>query len=77
MRTLVLVVGEVAVNNGLHFLVSPEQCRPAFDMEVLAQERGVEVRDDTVRLRVLDHGGAVLGFLELSTSQNRALAAGS
>ena len=65
MRPFVIVAFKVAVEDRLHFFDGVEPGAPAFDPEVLVQERAVQPLHDPVGLRPLHPRGAVLDLLEL------------
>lgn len=65
VRPAMIVAVQIAVENGLHFLDGLEPSAPAFDAEVLVEERTVQLLDDAVRLWAPNPRGAMLDLLQL------------
>src|SRR5262249_3630177 len=68
-----IVAQKMGVENRLHLLDGFEPGAASLDPEVLVEQRAVQPLDDTVRLRALDPGGAVLDVLELQKQLVRML----
>ena len=58
VRPAVIVAVEVDIENRLHLLDGLEPGAPAFDAEVLVEQRAMEALDDAVGLRPADLCGA-------------------
>jgi hypothetical protein len=60
-----IVSFHVGVENRLHLVDGLEPGAPAFDAEVLVEQRSVQPFDNSVRLRAFDARGSVLDLLDL------------